>query len=187
MKCEYCNSEHDGKYGSGRFCNQRCARGYASRDKREEINKKVSKTLKNLYWNSENSSALREKSRQCASRRKKWGTNKKIAEVSIKLKKYHERKRIEKWQEWGEKGEFPKLKNLGHIREYLENKNGHKCEQCNLSEWQGKTIPLVVDHIDGNNDNFKMNNFRLICNNCDSISPTFKGKNRGKGRKARSG
>lgn len=46
MKCEYCNKEHDGKYGSGRFCNQKCARGFSTRDKRKEINEKVSKKLR---------------------------------------------------------------------------------------------------------------------------------------------
>lgn len=45
MKCEYCNKEHNGSYGSGRFCCQKCARGYSTRAKRLEINKKVSETL----------------------------------------------------------------------------------------------------------------------------------------------
>lgn len=46
MRCEYCNIEHSGTYGSGRFCSSFCARGFSSRDKREEINKKVSAKLK---------------------------------------------------------------------------------------------------------------------------------------------
>lgn len=45
MICEYCNKTHDGSYGSGRFCNEKCARGYSTRSKRKEINKKVSKVL----------------------------------------------------------------------------------------------------------------------------------------------
>lgn len=28
--CEYCGREHNGSYGSGRFCSQSCARGYAT-------------------------------------------------------------------------------------------------------------------------------------------------------------
>lgn len=54
MICEYCNSEHDGLYGSGRFCCERCARGFASKKKRKEINKKVSQSLKVFYSNEEN-------------------------------------------------------------------------------------------------------------------------------------
>ena len=70
-------------------------------------------------------------------------------------------------------------------RKYLINKNGNVCMMCGLSNWMGIAIPLVCDHIDGNPENNELNNLRIICNNCDSIQPTFKGKNRGKGRKNR--
>lgn len=43
--CESCLVEIDGSYGSGRFCGPKCARSFASKLKREEINKKVSLTL----------------------------------------------------------------------------------------------------------------------------------------------
>ena len=46
MLCEYCNSNHFGNYGSGRFCSSKCARGYSTKNKRKEINKKVSLKLK---------------------------------------------------------------------------------------------------------------------------------------------
>jgi hypothetical protein len=68
------------------------------------------------------------------------------------------------------------------VRNYLINKCGHKCMICGLSEWMGQILPLVCDHIDGDSKNNELNNFRIICNNCDSILPTFKGKNRGNGR-----
>ena len=29
MKCEFCGKEHDGSYGSGRFCCQSCASKYS--------------------------------------------------------------------------------------------------------------------------------------------------------------
>lgn len=71
------------------------------------------------------------------------------------------------------------------IRSYLIYKYTHKCMMCGISEWLGQKIPLVCDHIDGDSKNNNLNNFRIICNNCDSILPTFKGKNRGNGRKQR--
>ena len=43
--CENCSLEHDGTYGSGRFCSIKCARGFSTKDKRNEINQKVSNTL----------------------------------------------------------------------------------------------------------------------------------------------
>jgi len=46
MICEYCEREHNGSYGSGRFCSSKCAKTYSTSIKRPEINKKVSKTIK---------------------------------------------------------------------------------------------------------------------------------------------
>ena len=43
--CEYCGKEHDGEYGSGRFCSSKCARGFSTKVKRVEINAKISKKL----------------------------------------------------------------------------------------------------------------------------------------------
>ena len=42
MNCENCNNEHAGQYGSGRFCSSLCARGFSTKNKRQEINEKVS-------------------------------------------------------------------------------------------------------------------------------------------------
>lgn len=50
-KCEYCHKYHTGGYGSGRFCSAKCARGFSTKARREEISEKVSKTLKRNYVN----------------------------------------------------------------------------------------------------------------------------------------
>ena len=46
MICENCNKEHDGSYGSGRFCSSKYARAFSTKIKRKEINEKVSLKLK---------------------------------------------------------------------------------------------------------------------------------------------
>ena len=46
MICEYCSNDHDGSYGSGRFCNAKCARGFSTKAKRKEINVKVGIKIK---------------------------------------------------------------------------------------------------------------------------------------------
>lgn len=43
-------------------------------------------------------------------------------------------------------------------------------------------MPLVLDHVDGDSTNGKLDNLRVICNNCDALTPTYKSKNIGKGR-----
>ena len=73
----------------------------------------------------------------------------------------------------------------GLVKKYLIEKFGNKCSCCGIDSWNGKSITLWVDHIDGDATNNRPENFRLICPNCDSQSDTFGAKNYGKGRKAR--
>jgi 5-methylcytosine-specific restriction endonuclease McrA len=81
---------------------------------------------------------------------------------------------------------FRKYKCRSNIpKRYLIERDGHKCAICGLSEWNGEKAPLVVDHIDGDHDNMNINNFRLLCPNCDAQTPHYKGKNRGRGRQYR--
>ena len=50
-KCEKCGKEHNGKYGSGRFCSEPCARSYSSNINRDETNIKVADTLFRKHHN----------------------------------------------------------------------------------------------------------------------------------------
>jgi hypothetical protein len=67
-------------------------------------------------------------------------------------------------------------------RRYIIRTRGHRCELCKLERWLDQPVPLVLDHIDGNADNWAINNLRLSCPNCDALLPTFKSRNRGRGR-----
>lgn len=72
----------------------------------------------------------------------------------------------------------------GYVKRYLRRKFGDRCCLCGWSEINQQTgqAPLVADHIDGNWRNNNENNLRLICPNCDALTPTYAGLNRGKGR-----
>ena len=74
-----------------------------------------------------------------------------------------------------------------YVKHYLRKKFKNKCCLCGWSEINRKSglIPLVADHIDGNWRNNTESNLRLICPNCDSLSPTYAALNRGKGRSNR--
>lgn len=76
-------------------------------------------------------------------------------------------------------------KNPRTAKKYLVEKRGHKCEMCGYSEWLGKPILLIFDHVDGNSENWRIDNSRLICSNCDATTDTYKKRNSGKGRFAR--
>lgn len=68
-----------------------------------------------------------------------------------------------------------------HAKRYLIEKYGNICSICKLSDWFGVSIPLVCDHIDGDSSNNSIENFRLVCCNCDALLPAYKSKNK-KGR-----
>lgn len=54
------------------------------------------------------------------------------------------------------------------------------CEECEGTEWRGKPMPLELDHIDGNSSNNSLENLRILCANCHALTPTYRGKNKGK-------
>lgn len=68
------------------------------------------------------------------------------------------------------------------MKSYLLFKRGNKCEICGITEWQGKPLMTIMDHINGNSNDWNLSNLRLICSNCDTLTPTYKGKNKGHGR-----
>jgi len=94
---------------------------------------------------------------------------------------------IKKWKA----GQVNGLQSIGivsrHIKRYLRKKFGDKCCLCGWSKINSKTgqVPLVADHIDGNWRNNTENNLRLLCPNCDALTPTYAGLNKGRGRKNR--
>jgi hypothetical protein len=90
-------------------------------------------------------------------------------------------------KEWFEKNrslfESGKLKSRAAYKRFVLERDGPECSICNQGpEHNGKPLTMVIDHIDGDASNNIPSNFRLVCPNCDSQLPTFKGANRGKGR-----
>jgi hypothetical protein len=66
------------------------------------------------------------------------------------------------------------------IRKFILNNNliEYKCQYCGCSdEWMNQKMPLILDHINGIGNDHRLENLRFLCSNCNSIQPTFCGRN----------
>lgn len=70
-------------------------------------------------------------------------------------------------QAWLDTGVCGHTSHQGHyVRDYLHEQQGGNCAICGIAdEWNGVTLVLIVDHIDGNANNNRRDNLRLICPN----------------------
>lgn len=66
------------------------------------------------------------------------------------------------------------------LREWYRKGNytEYKCSICGLEPfWQGKDLTLTLDHINGKNNDDRLENLRWICPNCDRQLETFGSRN----------
>lgn len=72
-------------------------------------------------------------------------------------------------------------------KRYLIETVGERCMECGWCEINktSNKIPIELEHIDGDSRNNKLENLKLLCPNCHSLTPTYKALNKGNGRHAR--
>lgn len=70
------------------------------------------------------------------------------------------------------------------VKEYLISIRGERCESCGWEDRHPITgkVPIQLDHIDGNYKNTVVANLRLLCPNHHSLTNTYMGLNKGRGR-----
>lgn len=71
------------------------------------------------------------------------------------------------------------------LRKLVLKRDGNVCAKCENTKWQDEDIPLELEHIDGNSDNNSSSNLKMLCPNCHALTPTYKIKNKGRGRHSR--
>jgi hypothetical protein len=67
-----------------------------------------------------------------------------------------------------------------HLKDRLYNEGLKEriCEKCGQDEnWNGEHISLILDHINGKNNDNRIENLRIVCPNCNATLPTHGGKN----------
>lgn len=92
--------------------------------------------------------------------------------------------KVNLWLEGKIDGRRGKTATGNYIKWYLKNIRGEQCEICGWNEVNPYTgnIPIELEHIDGDFTNNHIDNLKLICPNCHSLTKTYKSLNKGRGR-----
>lgn len=181
---------HDGSFGTGRFCCDKCARSFATKkdDKKDfkwgncsvcgkdiKINKRASSSQ--AKCNECRKSEKFEFCKNCGINRVK-SSGSKFCSVQCgnlynngKRQGYSTEDILEgKYPHYGTSKLHKKLLNEGY--------KDHRCEICGTDEWNGEKVPLILDHINGSNWDHRWENLQLICPNCNAQTPYNNGKNK---------
>lgn len=73
------------------------------------------------------------------------------------------------------------------FKKYLIHHYGEKCMECGWDKrnMYSGNVPIELEHMDGNSENNSLDNLKLLCPNCHSLTPTYKALNTGMGRHKR--
>lgn len=149
MKCKRCNSDHDGSFGSGKFCSRSCANSRGPRS--EDVKRKIKESNK----------------QRAKERGPEW--NEMMKRVNNDPEKIAKTKAT-----WKAKRDYDSA-HVGSIKKWLK-EDVNKCECCGLSSWMGKSIPLEVHHKDGDTDNNSFDNLQVLCCNCHAQTDSWRRK-----------
>lgn len=95
---------------------------------------------------------------------------------------------IEHFEKFSQKGNYVKYETIEEVlienspyistnslkkRLYKEGLKERKCELCGQTEeWQGKKMALILDHINGDRHDNRIQNLQIVCPNCNATLET---------------
>ena len=167
MICENCGKEHDGTYGSGRFCSKSCSISFGNKNRknvnRNSINQKISQGLINYNQNKE----VIEYKYICDKCGKEFISNHKIRNG----RKIHCDDCKRKVDHYKDINKITSIKELSKrtITKILERAN----KGCSICGWNESTCDIhhIIPKAKGGNN--EHNNLIIVCPNCHRIIHTL--------------
>ena len=160
FKCLRCEKEHDGSFASGKYCSLPCAnsRGPRTDEFKEKVSKKLTGTLP-------------------------WNTGQQLSDIhknsiSKGMKgKNNNPSKFTNDDVFVEDSSYPRI---GIKKRILKDKLlEYKCACCgNEGTHNGLKLVLQLDHINGVNNDHRLENLRFLCPNCHTQQDTYAAKNR---------
>jgi len=198
MKCEQCGKEHDGTFGSGRFCCRSCSNKYVALHQSPEAKaRKVAKGKNNLIHN-RRVRKIKEESTDSNTRyvclcgrefnsQRSLGGHKSHCPIYSGDNYDRTKHGVESLIRYNDRRRIPiesilsnEVKNYSPTRfKWRLIEEGYKelrCEKCGLSEWLGKEIPIELHHINGDNSDNTLENLQILCPNCHSFTDNYRWK-----------
>ena len=168
--CKRCDKPVYTYYGSGTYCSQSCAnRRKGVKRNLEETKQKVDADGNVVCLNY--GKIIKKQNKYC----------------NHKCQMEHQQRQFEeKWLNGNIDGSGDKWNTTNsHVRTYLFKKYSNSCAKCGWNKINPftNTIPLEVEHIDGDPYNNSPENLTLLCPNCHALTRTYRGANKGHGRK----
>lgn len=53
-----------------------------------------------------------------------------------------------------------------------------QCDTCGIGDWRGEPLALELHHVNGDGNDNRLENLRILCPNCHSQTDTWGGRNR---------
>ena len=151
--CKKCNKEFEPKKGLINYCSMECRN---SREWSNEDKFKKSESAKKS-----------EKVKLTSERNRLLIDFKKIGELNREMAN---RKILDE--------NFENL-SFGRLKKRVSLEQNGNCNRCGISDWLGEKITLELEHKDGNHFNNQRDNLECLCPNCHSLTPTWRGRNKG--------
>ena len=149
--CPKCGDPHE---KPGTFCSRRCAN---SRTFSEDA-KRLKSEKNKQHWQTLDEDSQEQRRKQ-------------LSDVQAEGNKVV--------QEYWKCVPFEHLTSVDGRRKRILLEQDHKCGRCSLDEWMGEELPFELEHIDANRNNNVRENLIMLCPNCHSITPTWRGKKNG--------